>query len=277
MKKVLLIALGIMLLSGTVSAYGLYVSCPTSVQVGLPLKCSIDSDFPAGTSFNLVFYQSQYTATQVNTQPIVIQDDHATQYKLFDTTGLPGGQYKVEIHYVGPTEGSLRSDSVTSVLVTLNDRSGEITITSPSSQPLADALRIEGSITKEGNNGVEIEVRGPDGRVFGPQYISTKANIQNQAGVFAQQVAVTSPGDYDVSFTDSKGYIGTKQFLVTAPATPVQTVFTTNPTTRVTTKPPATVPTPYPTATKSPLPAFAAVGALVIVGLVMITLRKKHQ
>ena len=277
MKKILLIALGIMLLTGTVSAYGLYVSCPTSIQVGLPLKCSIDSDFPAGTSFNLVFYQSQYTATQVNTQPIVIQDDHATQYKLFDTTGLPGGQYKVEIHYVGPTEGSLRSDSVTAVLVTLVDRSGEITITSPSSQPLADALRIEGSIYKGGNDGVEIEVRGPDGRVFGPQYISTKSNIQNGAGVFTQLVTVTSPGDYDVSFTDAKGYIGTKQFLVTAPATPEPTAVTTRTTTRATTRAPVSVPTPYPTATKSPLPAPLTAGALLIVSLAMVALRKKQQ
>ena len=41
----------------------------------------------------------------------------------------------------------------------LIDRSNEITITSPMTQALVDALRIEGSITKIGNEGVQIEVR----------------------------------------------------------------------------------------------------------------------
>jgi hypothetical protein len=276
MKKIFLIALGIMLLTGTVSAYGLYVSCPASIQVGLPLKCSIDSDFPAGTALNLVLYQSQYTATQIKSEPVVIQDDHATQYRLFDTTGLPGGQYKVEAQFVGAKEWSLRSDSVTSLLVTLQDRSGDITINSPMSQPMADALRIEGAITKEGNDGVEIEVRGPDGRIFGPQYIGTKSNIQNGAGVFTQKVTVTSPGDYDVSFTDSKGYIGTIRFLVTAPATQEPTARATT-TARVTTRPPATIPTPYPTTTKSPLSPLPVAGALIIAGLFITLIGKKSS
>lgn len=276
MKKLLLIALGIMLLTGTVSAYGLYLSCPTSVQVGLPLKCSIDSDFPAGTALNLVLYQSVYTATQVKSEPVVIQEDHATQYRLYDTTGLPGGQYKIEVQFVGAKEYALRSDSVTSVLVKLIDRTSEITITSPSSQPFADALRIEGSIIHEGNDGVEIEVRGPDGRIFGPQYIGTKSNIQNGAGVFTQKVTVTSPGDYDVSFTDSKGYIGTIRFLVTAPATQQMTTYASQ-TPRVTTRPPTSIPTPIPTATKAPLSPLPVAGALIIAGLLITALGKKHQ
>jgi hypothetical protein len=276
MKKILLIVLGIMLLTGTVSAYGMYLSCPDSVQVGLPLKCSIDSDFPAGSAFNLVFYQSQYTATQVKTEPFVIQEDKATQYKLFDTTGLPGGQYKVEVQFVGAGEPSLRSDSVTSKLVTLLDRSADIHITSPTSQPIADALRIEGYISKIANSGVEIEVRGPDGRVFGPQYISTKTNIPGGDGTFTQKVTVTSPGDYDVSFTDPKGYIGTTRFLVTAPTTAAPTTRAVTTTARVTTKAPTTVPTPWPTATKSPLSILPIAGALLIAAMLVVTSRKNQ-
>ena len=275
MKKILLIALAVLFLTGTVSAYGLYISCPTSVQVGLPLKCSIDSDFPAGTALNLVFYQSQYTSTQVKSEPIVVQEDKATQYRLFDTTGLPGGQYKVEAQFIGPQESQLRSDSVTSLLVKLIDRSADITITSPMSQPIADALRIEGSIAKAGTGGVEIEVRGPDGRIFGPQYIGTKSNIPGGAGVFTQLVPVTSPGDYDVSFTDAKGYIGTIQFLVTAPATQAPITMATT-TARVTSRPPTTLPTPYPTATKSPLSPLPVAGALIIAGMICVVLRKKN-
>ena len=70
MKKIILIALCMMCIVGTVSAYQLYLDCPDSVQVGLPLKCSIDSNFPAGTTFNVVMYQSGYTATPVKSQSV---------------------------------------------------------------------------------------------------------------------------------------------------------------------------------------------------------------
>jgi len=275
MKKILLLAIGLMLLVGSVSAYGLYIACPQSIQVGDPLKCTVDSDFPAGTSFDLVFYQSQYTATQINSQPVVIQDDHATQYILYDTAGLPGGQYKVEVHFNGPQESSLRSDSVTSVLVTLQDRSGEITITSPSSQPLASALRIEGSIAKKGNSGVQIKVTGPDGTVFPQQYIETKNNPQNGAGVFSKQVLVGSPGDYDVSFSDPDGFIGTISFLVTAPATITMATVPVTVATSRTTRPVTTVPTPWPTATKSPLSPVTITGALALAGIFLTRNRRR--
>ncbi len=101
MKRILLIALFLICTVGTVSAYGLYLSCPASVQAGVPLKCSIDSDFKAGTTFDLVLYQSSYTATEIRDQPITIQSDHNTQYVVFDTQGLPGGTYKAEINHPG--------------------------------------------------------------------------------------------------------------------------------------------------------------------------------
>ncbi len=173
MKKIILIAFCLMCIVGTASAYQLYLSCPESVQVGLPLKCSIDSNFPAGTTFDVVIYQSGYTATPIKRQSVTIQENHATQYSILDTKGLPGGQYKVEIQFIGPDEGRLSSDSVTLQLPVLIDRSGDITITSPMTQTLDEALRIEGYITKIGNDGVQIEVRGPDGRIFGPQWIGT--------------------------------------------------------------------------------------------------------
>ena len=54
--------------------------CPESVQVGIPLKCSIDSNFPAGTTFDVAMYQSGYTATPVKSQTMTIQENNPTQY-----------------------------------------------------------------------------------------------------------------------------------------------------------------------------------------------------
>ena len=99
MKKFIPVLLLLSLfLAGSASAYGIYLNCsPLTIPVGQTIKCSVDSNFPAGTSFNLVFYQSQYTSTLIDSQAMTTQPNQLTQYTLFDTTGLPGGQYKVEI------------------------------------------------------------------------------------------------------------------------------------------------------------------------------------
>ena len=251
-----------------------HLSCPETVQVGLPLKCSIDSNFPAGTTFDVVVYQSGYTATPLRRQSVTVQENQATQYQLIDTKGLPGGQYKVEIQFIGPDEGRLSTDSVTLQLPRLLDRSNEITITSPMKQTSDEPLRIEGSVTKVGNEGVQIEVTGPDGVIFGPQWIGTKELIQSGAGEFTQQVSVSKPGDYEVSFRDSKGYIGVKTFKVIAPATPVPTTIPT--TAPVTSRPSTTVTTIPPTTTQAPLSFIPIIIALSLVGIVSVIVMKKQ-
>jgi hypothetical protein len=278
MKRILLIALFLMCTVGTVSAYGLYLNCSDSVQAGVPLRCSVDSDFPAGTSFDLVLYQSSYTATQIRDQPVTIQSDHRTQYVVFDTQGLPGGTYKVEIQYKGIDDASFRSDSKLRQLITIVDRSGDITITSPPDQDIGDALRIEGNIAHGGNGGVEIEVNGPDGRIFGPQWIQTKADIKNNAGVFTQKVAVSSGGDYKVVFSDTKGFIGEKTFTVVAPTTQPAAVATTLAAAVRTTRPATTtVPTPWPTTTSSPLSPVTAIFSLAFAGLLMVLVSMRSR
>lgn len=270
MKKAILVFLALCLfLVGAASAYGLYLSCPDKIQAGQTLKCSIDSDFPSGRSFDLVFYQAQYTSTELDRQSLTIQENHATQYKLFDTRGLKGGQYKMEIQFIGPSD-SVRSDSVTSKLITLTDRSGEITMTSPLTQTTDDALHIDGSIVKEGTNGVQVEVRGQSiGRIFGPQYVRTTNDMKTGAGLFSQKVTTSQPDDYDVYFTDSNGFIGVVTFHVTSPA-PVQT-FTTIPTTtmpKTTIKTLTPISTPTTAPTQSPLSISAVLGALGMCALI---------
>jgi len=267
MKKFLpLILLLSLALVGSASAYGMYLNCSDSVPVGQMIKCAVDSDFPAGTSFDLVFYQSQYTSTEIDRQSMTIQPSQATQYKLFDTTGLKGGQYKIEIQFNGPVP-SMRSDSVSNKLVTVVDRSNELTITSPMTQNLAGALVITGSLKKGGNEGIQLKVDGQStGHVWGPQYIKTVNQIQSGDGVFSQTISVTQPDDYTVVFSDAKGQIASLTFQVVAPTT-ATTVPPTTTTKKITTTKTAT-PTPLPTTTKSPLPAVLVIGALGIAVLV---------
>ena len=278
MKRIILIALCLMCITGTASAYGLYLNCPESVQVGSPLICVINSDFAPGTAFNIVFYQTQYTATEVSSQPLIIQksDLSFNHTKILETKGLPGGNYKVEVQYMGTGEASLRSDSKTMQLVKIIDRSGEITITSPMTQTPDEALRIEGSIYKLGNGGVKMEVRAPEGVTLFDEWIGTKESVQSGAGVFTKRVTVFGPGDYDVVFSDVKGYIGTKTFNVPAPATQVITKIPTITAVNKTTKTVTTVPTPWPTATQSPLSPITALFGIAGAGLVAIFVMKRH-
>jgi len=277
MKRYFLILLLLSLfLVGSVSAYGMYLNCsPTTIPVGQTLKCAVDSDFPPGTSFDLAFYQSQYTSSEIDRQPMTIQSDQATQYKLFDTKGLKGGQYKVEIQFNGVVP-SMRDNSISSLLVTLTDRSSELTLTSPTTQNLADALVIAGSLKKGGNEGIQIQVDGQSsGRVFGPQYIRTTNSIQSGDGAFSQTVPVTQADDYDVQFADANGAITTITFHVVAP-----TVATTVPTASTTVKKVTTVKTTAPTqipTTKSPLPAIVVIGALSIAMLIVSGIKKDRK
>jgi hypothetical protein len=279
MKKLAVLFMGIcLLIIGTASAYGLNINCSDKIQVGQPLKVSIDSDFPAGTSFDLVLYESRYTATEISRQTITIQEDKQTQYKLFDTTGLRGGDYKAEIQFHGADSPRLRSDSVIVKLVKIDDRSGEITITAPITQTVDEALRIEGAIRKAGNNGIEIEVRGPSGPVFGPQWIETKNDLKSGDGQFVKTIPVGTRGDYMVNFQDTKGFIGTITFhVISSPAITASATVSTPPTTRVTTKQQVTTAaTPEPTKSSfSPLLSLIALSLMS--GSAIISLLKKKR
>lgn len=266
MKRIILIALCLLCIAGSASAYQLYLRCPESVQVGLPLNCSVDSNLPVGTIFDFVFYRSSsYTATPLSRQTVTIQKNHATIYQLINTKGLSGGQYKVEALLSRTDEEKLSSDSMTWQLPKLIDRSLDITITSPLSQTFQEALHIEGAITKAGDKRVEMEVKGPYGIVFAPQGIDTKLRTWDGAGEFTQHINLTHPGDYDVIFSDAKGYIGVKTFKVVTAATLVQT---TVPIITVSTRPFTTAPTPSATTTQSPLSPLKIIAVLSIIDLI---------
>jgi len=207
---------------------------------------------------------------------MTIQSNQATQYKLFDTTGLKGGQYKVEVQWNG-VEPSMRSDSVSGMLITLTDRSNELTITSPTTQNLADALLIAGSLKKAGTDGIQIQVDGESsGRVFGPQYIRTEKNMQSGDGFFSTTVPVTQPDDYAVQFADAKGTVATITFKVVAPTTAATTVPTTVTTIKKVTTTKTVTYTPIPTTTKSPLPSVLVIGALGIALLIVCGIKKRQ-
>lgn len=209
MKKFVLLLLGLLLLSGVVSAYQISIEAPATLSVGRPLVINGTTNFGIGTPIDVVLYYQLTTNTEVKRKIAYVQSDHSFRV-IFDTTTLKKGTYKVEV----PASGL--GDSVNTRIVQLIDRTDEIKMTT-SSEDFTGTLTIAGTLQDNKNAGVQVEITGPDGeRIFGPQYIAT-----NNQGAFKFDTPITRGGEYEVSFTDNSGFIGTKTISV------VQTVTTT--------------------------------------------------
>jgi hypothetical protein len=211
MKKIVLVIIGLFFLSGSAFAYQVNIDAPDSLSVGKPLIVNGTTTFGIGTPIDVVLYYQLTTTTEIKRKIVYVQSDY-TFRAVFDTTGLKTGMYKVEV----PTSGM--GDSITTRVVNLIDRSDEIQMSSQSNQIFNGKLSVAGTIKGDENSGVQVEVIGPDDiAVFGPYYINT-----NFLGSFSTDVPISEPGDYEVIFTDARGYIGTRIITVT-PQQPLAT------------------------------------------------------
>jgi len=210
MKKIVLLTMGLFVIPLIASAYQVSIDAPETLTVGKPLIVTGNTTFPPGMSVDVVLYYQLTTTTEIKRQVVGIRPDRTFKV-VFDTTDLKTGTYKVEV----PVNGM--GDSVTMRLVRIVDRSEEIQLDSPVNQQFAGTLLIAGAVKSDPNSGVQIEVIGPDSSVvFGPQFVPTDSD-----GSFISNVPITVPGDYEVSFTDAKGFIGTRIVTASGPQTPV--------------------------------------------------------
>lgn len=209
MKKFVLLAMGLLFLSGFASAYLVNIDAPESLSIGKPLIVTGTTTLGISTPIDVVLYSPLTTTTEIERKIVYVQPDQ-TFKTFFDTTNLKKGTYKVEV----PAHG-LGSSSVTVRIVQLIDRSDEIEMSSLSRQAFNGKIYIAGTIKGGENSGVQIEIIGPDNTaVFGPSYINT-----NNAGDFSADISITAPGEYEVSFTDAQGFIGTRMVSISGETT----------------------------------------------------------
>jgi hypothetical protein len=214
MKKIVLVVMGLLFLTGVASAYQVNIDAPDSLAVGKPLIVNGTTTFGIGTPIDVVLYYQLTTTTEIKRKIVYVQSDY-TFRAVFDTTGLKTGMYKVEV----PTSGM--GDSITTRVVNLIDRSEDIQLNSPTYQIFSGKMSVAGTIRGDENSGVQVEVIGPDDLiVFGPFYINT-----NYQGGFSVDVPINEPGDYEVIFTDARGYVGDR--IITVAAQPSLTFGTT--------------------------------------------------
>jgi len=202
-KKVVLCLIGLFFLISGVSAYLVNIEAPDTLAVGKPLIVTGTTTFGVGTPIDVVLYNQLTTTSEIKRKIVYVQEDKSFR-AVFDTTGLPKGMYKVEV----PANGL--GNSVTMRLVQLIDRSDDIFLSSPKTQYFNGKLYLAGNIKNNQNSGIQIEVTDlQDSLVFGPAYVST-----NSAGDFASDVPITGPDEYVITFTDAKGYLGSRTIKV---------------------------------------------------------------
>jgi hypothetical protein len=205
MKKIVLLVMGLLFLLGIASAYQVNIDAPDSLPIGKPLIVNGTTTFGIGTPIDVVLYYQLTTTTEIKRKIVYVQSDR-TFRAVFDTTGLKTGMYKVEV----PTNGA--GESVNMRVVYLFDRSEDLQLSSSTTQNFNGKITIAGFIKSDENSGVQIEVIGPsDDVVFGPRFINT-----DYQGNFAIDVPIKESGDYEVSFTDARGYVGKRIITVTS-------------------------------------------------------------
>jgi hypothetical protein len=218
MKRIFFLILAFALLCGAAEAYILVIEAPPELQAGVPLVVTGNTTFPEGTQFDIVLYKLQFTAPEEIGRRVIIVDDSKTFDASFATTGLPAGQYKIEVQFLEGMESRLGSDSVTIQQVNLVDRSNEIYLTTGKEQTLDEALLIEGYIPDIGVATITLKINGPEGFSLPDQFVRTTTQPGKIDGYFSKRVSVTEPGNYYVNFYDQKGFITQVKYSVTRPA-----------------------------------------------------------
>lgn len=253
-RRLLLLLCLCPLLIAAASAYIVTINAPPTLTAGEPLIVNGTSTLPAGYTHDLVLYSGPSERARTT---IVVQQGGSFSAR-FDTTGLPTGDYKVEL--VPPADpGFFGSASVTDRVVTIIDRSKEVTVTSPPAQSDVNNLTVAGTAPGKKSGSIAIAVTGPGNYTFGPEYVRTDAN-----GAFSRPVPIPGPGAYQVALSDPAGLI-TRFTMTVSGGTQATTTVTVPPTavsTAATSAAAATTFVPVTTApTRAGLSPLAALGA----------------
>lgn len=207
MKKILIFAIFCLLLTGVASAYEIRIDAPQYLKLGETIVVNGTTSLPAGVSFDIMLTRSEYTNEVKATKRVIVQGEKNFTVE-FPTTGYTRGIYKVEILPTG--EFRYLGDSITMRVVTLVDRSDEVTLTSLPRQYQNGVLHVTGTANNVRNDAIEMQVENPDGsRLFGPSFVPT-----NIDGVFSKDFTIQKTGTYQIKISDHKGYIGTYNISV---------------------------------------------------------------
>jgi hypothetical protein len=211
MKKIVLLVIGVILLSGPAAAYQVTIDAPGTLSIGKPLIVTGVTTFGYGTPIDVVLYRQ--FSTEIGRKIVYIRQDR-TFVAVFNTSGLAPGKYKVEV----PASGI--GNRAPAREVYLEDRASEIELASPDHQVYSGQIYIAGIARKAVNASIQVAaIRAGDTSVIGPVLAKTDAK-----GRFALGLPVPRPGYYEITFIDSEGFIGPYHIFSEIPGDPALNV-----------------------------------------------------
>ena len=77
MKKIVLLVMGLLFLSGIGSAYQVNIDAPDSLPIGKPLIVNGTTTFGIGTPIDVVLYYQLTTTTEIKRKIVYVQSDRS--------------------------------------------------------------------------------------------------------------------------------------------------------------------------------------------------------
>jgi len=207
--RALLLVVIMLGLCSCASAYYLYIDAPSNVRVGENFDFDGSTNTPSPDVIHIVFSRVSNVPIEIDRISIPINDRAETVFSgTFSTSGLEAGRYRIE--GVSESKRNFSGDSRILRVVTLEDRTNDVSITSLREQWVSDVLKVTGSIRDFKDTNALFELKKDGETVFGPFPVSVPH------GRFDYNIPVSEPGTYMLSISDYRGHIGEYQFVLRA-------------------------------------------------------------
>ena len=207
--QVLLIVLTMLALCSCASAYYLYIDAPTNLRLGEEIYVEGSTNTPPPDVIHIVLSYVSNIPVEVARFSIPIENREDITFNVtFDTSELEAGRYRIE--GTSDSRRSFSGDSRILRVITLEDRTNEISLISQREQWVSDVLKVAGSIRDFKDSSVLFELKKEGETVFGP------AQVPVTYGQFDYNIPINEPGTYMLSISDYRGLIGVYQYVLNA-------------------------------------------------------------
>jgi len=207
--RMLLIVSIMLALCSCASAYYLYIDAPVNVRLGEEIYVEGSTNTPSPDVIHIVLSHISTIPIEVARFSIPIEEREETLFNVtFDTSELEAGRYRIE--GTADSRRKFSGDSRVLRVLTLEDRTNEISLIGQREQWVSDVLKVTGSIRNFKDSSVSFELKKEGETVFGP------ANVPVTYGQFDYDIPISEPGTYMLSISDYRGYIGSYQYVLNA-------------------------------------------------------------
>jgi hypothetical protein len=210
--RMLLIVSIMLALCSCASAYYLYIDAPTNIRLGEEIYVEGSTNTPPPDVIHIVLSYVSNIPIEVTRLSIPIEERGDITFNVtFDTSELEAGRYRIE--GISNSKRNFSGDSRILRVVTLEDRTNEISLVSQREQWVSDVLKVTGSIRDFKDSSVSFELKKEGETVFGP------AQVPVAYGQFDYNIPISEPGIYMLSISDYRGLVGVYQYVLNAEGT----------------------------------------------------------